>query len=103
MRLFLCRNTTASVCSVACTTRPPYFVDDSRFSPPQFCYDAAPELPLELLLMIAHIRDDHGKLPYGDFNSLLQVNRALYSCLNSMLWKEAGGHEVGTQRVTYRT
>jgi ankyrin repeat protein len=57
-------------------------------------------LPLELLLMIAHlIRDDHGKLRYGDFNSFLQVNRALYACLNRMLWTEAGEHEVDTQRV----
>jgi ankyrin repeat protein len=59
-----------------------------------------PELPLELLLMIAHlIRDDHGEFRYGDFNSFLQVNRALYTCLNRMLWKEAGAHEFGTQRV----
>jgi hypothetical protein len=73
---------------------------DSRFSPTRVSYDAAPELPPELLLMIAHlIRDDHGELRYGDFNSLLQVNRALYACLNRMLWKEAGEHEVGTQRV----
>jgi hypothetical protein len=59
-----------------------------------------PELPLELLLMIAHhIRDDPGELRYGDFNSFLQINRALYDCLNRMLWKEAEEHEVGTQRV----
>jgi ankyrin repeat protein len=59
-----------------------------------------PELPLELHLMIAHqMRDDDGKLRYGDFNSFLQVNRALYACLNRKLWKEAVEHEAGTQRV----
>jgi hypothetical protein len=59
-----------------------------------------PELPLELLLMIAHhIRDDYGELRYGDFNSFLQVNRALYTCLNRALWQEAGEHSFGTQRV----
>jgi hypothetical protein len=37
-----------------------------------------PELPLELLLMIAHhIRYDHGELRYSDFNSFLQVNTAV--------------------------
>jgi ankyrin repeat protein len=61
---------------------------------------SSPKLVLELLLMIAHlIRDDHGELRYRDFNSFLQVNRALYACLNRMLWKEAGEHEVSTQRV----
>jgi hypothetical protein len=60
----------------------------------------APNIPLELLLMIAHlIRDDHGKLRDGDFNSFLQVNRALSASLNRMLWTEAGEHEVDTQRV----
>jgi hypothetical protein len=58
------------------------------------------ELALELLLMIVHhIRDDHAELRYGDFNSFLQVNRALHARLNRMLWKEAGEHEVSTQRV----
>jgi hypothetical protein len=62
-----------------------------------------PEIPLELLLMIAHhIREDHGELRYGDFNSFVQVNRALYSCLNRMLWKEAVENEVSTQRVLTR-
>jgi ankyrin repeat protein len=60
----------------------------------------APKLPLDLLLIIAHhIRDAHGKLRYGDFNSFLQVNRVLHACLNRMLWKEAGKHTAGTQRV----
>jgi ankyrin repeat protein len=60
----------------------------------------APNIPLELLLAIArHIRDDHGELRFGDFNSFLQVNRALYACLNRVLWKEAGEHEVRAQRV----
>jgi ankyrin repeat protein len=59
-----------------------------------------PNIPPELLLMIAgYIMDDHGEPRYGDFNSFLQVNRALYACLNRMLWEQAGKHEVGTQRV----
>jgi hypothetical protein len=59
-----------------------------------------PELPLELLLMIAHhIRDDHGERRYGDFNSFLQVNRILHACLNRKLWQEAGQHSADTQRV----
>jgi ankyrin repeat protein len=61
---------------------------------------APPELPLELLSMIAHqMRDDNGELRYGDFNSFLQVNRALHSFLNRKLWEEAAEHELGTQRV----
>jgi hypothetical protein len=59
-----------------------------------------PEIPLELLLMIAHhIRDDQGELRYGDFNSFLQVNRALHACLNRMLWKEVAEHGASVQRV----
>jgi ankyrin repeat protein len=59
-----------------------------------------PELPLELLLLVAYnIRDDDGGLRYGDFNSFLQANRVLYACLNHQLWKEAAEHEVDTQRV----
>jgi hypothetical protein len=53
----------------------------------------SPELPLEVLMMIAHhIRDD-------DFNSFLRVNRARYACLNRMLWKEAEACAVRTQLV----
>jgi ankyrin repeat protein len=49
-----------------------------------------PRLPLELLLMIAnHITDDHGELRCADFNAFLQINRALYSCLNPILWRSA--------------
>jgi ankyrin repeat protein len=59
-----------------------------------------PDFPLELLLMIAHhIRDDDGELRYDDFNSFLQVNRALYACLNRILWEKARMHEVQTRRV----
>jgi ankyrin repeat protein len=59
-----------------------------------------PNLPLELLLMIAHhIRDDDGELRYDDFNSFLQVNRALYACLNRILWEKARMHEVQTRRA----
>jgi hypothetical protein len=59
-----------------------------------------PALPLELLMMIAlHITDDRGKLRHGDFNAFLQVNRALYDCLNRTLWKEAAKYQADTQRV----
>jgi ankyrin repeat protein len=50
-------------------------------------------------MIASHIRDDDGELRYDDFNAFLQVNRALYACLNCMLWKEAGECEVGNQRV----
>jgi hypothetical protein len=59
-----------------------------------------PELPLELLLMIAyHIRDEDGELRYDDFNSFLQVNSVLYTCLNRKLWEEASEDDVGTQHI----
>jgi hypothetical protein len=59
-----------------------------------------PELLLELLLIVAHcIVNDYGELRYGDYNSFLQVNRALHACLNCKLWEEAAEREVGTQRV----
>jgi ankyrin repeat protein len=45
--------------------------------------------------MIAH----HTRADCGDFNSFLQVNRALYACLNHQLWKAAAEDEVGTQRA----
>jgi ankyrin repeat protein len=61
---------------------------------------APPDLPLELLLMIAHnIRDDDGELRYDDFNSFLQVNCALYASLNRTLWKEAAEDWVITRRI----
>jgi ankyrin repeat protein len=61
---------------------------------------APPDLPLELLLMIAHdIRDDYGELRYDDFNSFLQVNCALYASLNRTLWKEAAEDWVITRRI----
>jgi ankyrin repeat protein len=55
-------------------------------------------IPTELVWLIGdHLKDDHdshclryhGELRYGDFNSLLQVSRELYNCLNPILWKEA--------------
>jgi ankyrin repeat protein len=71
----------------------PFLHPDPTTMPP-------PELPLELLLMTAHhIRDDDGELRYDDFNSFVQVNRVLYTCLNRMLWKEAVKHETVTQHV----
>jgi ankyrin repeat protein len=49
-----------------------------------------PQLPLEILLMIARLlTDDEGELSLADFNSFLKVNRALYACLNRTLWQEA--------------
>jgi hypothetical protein len=62
-----------------------------------------PKLPLEILFAIAHhMRDDHGELRYGDFNSFLQVNRALHAGLNPMLWKEAGEHKDSTYRALFQ-
>ncbi|KAA8904891.1 hypothetical protein FN846DRAFT_951826 [Sphaerosporella brunnea] len=49
-----------------------------------------PQIPLEILLMIAHLLTDHeGWLCFADFNSFLKVNRALYACPNRPLWQEA--------------
>jgi ankyrin repeat protein len=59
-----------------------------------------PKLPLELLLMIAqHITYNNGKLRSADFNAFLQVNRALYSCLNPILWRSATEDSAITARV----
>jgi ankyrin len=59
-----------------------------------------PGLPFELLLMIAHrITDDQGKRRSADFNAFLQANRALYSCLNPILWRSAMEDSVITARV----
>jgi hypothetical protein len=59
-----------------------------------------PRLPLELLLMIAHhITDDQGERGFADFNAFLQVNRALYSCLNPILWRSATEHSAITTQV----
>jgi hypothetical protein len=59
-----------------------------------------PRFSLELLLMMADcLREANGELCYGDFNSFVQVNRALYSCLNPMLWKSAAEHQATTARV----
>jgi hypothetical protein len=44
------------------------------------------------------LRTDDGHLRYGDFNSFLQVNRALYSMLNPTLWRSAAGHGAATAR-----
>jgi ankyrin repeat protein len=50
----------------------------------------SPQLPLEILLDIAHLlTDDDGKLCFADFNSFLKVNRTLYVCLNRTLWQKA--------------
>jgi hypothetical protein len=50
--------------------------------------------------MIAeHLRTDDGHLRYGDFNSFLQVNWALSSMLNPILWRSASGHEAATARA----
>jgi ankyrin repeat protein len=61
------------------------------------------ELALELLLMIAHnIRYASGQLRYGDFNAFLQVNHALYSCLNPTLWQSAAADPSTCARVFAR-
>jgi ankyrin repeat protein len=50
--------------------------------------------------MIAHhITDDHGELRCADFNAFLQVNRALYSCLNPIFWRSATEDSAITARV----
>jgi hypothetical protein len=57
-------------------------------------------LPLELLLLIGeNIRDDDGELRFYDFNSLQQVNSALYASLNHKLWKEAAQDENTTALI----
>jgi hypothetical protein len=47
------------------------------------------------------LRTDDGHLRYGDFNSFLQVNRALYSMLNPILWRSAAGHVAATTRALW--
>jgi ankyrin repeat protein len=59
-----------------------------------------PQLPLEILLMIAHLlTDEDGYISLSDFNSFLRVNRALYACLNRTLWREAAEFQDITERV----
>jgi ankyrin repeat protein len=49
-----------------------------------------PKLPLEILLTIGRLLiNNKGALRFADFNSFLQVNRALCACLNHTLWREA--------------
>jgi ankyrin repeat protein len=58
------------------------------------------DLPLELVLLIAdNIRDDDGELRYYDFNSLQQVNSALFASLNHKLWKEAAQDDNKTALI----
>jgi hypothetical protein len=60
-------------------------------------------LPPELLIIIAHnITDSKGKCRYGDLNSLVQVNRAHYVCLNTILWKQALESKHKTERIFQR-
>jgi hypothetical protein len=60
----------------------------------------SPKLPLELLLMIAdQLTDDNRERSFGDFNSFSQVNHALYSCLNPILWKEAAENDDAASRL----
>jgi hypothetical protein len=57
-------------------------------------------LALELLLMIGQeMRDSSGRLLERDFNAFLQVNRALYSNLNPILWQSAAGDASSCVRV----
>jgi ankyrin repeat protein len=59
-----------------------------------------PELPLEILLMIAHnLTNDRGERCFADFNAFTHVNRALYSCLNPLLWRSAMEYSGITARV----
>jgi hypothetical protein len=60
-------------------------------------------LPPELLIIIAYnITDSEGKCQYGDLNSLVQVNRAHYVCLNTILWKQALESKHKTERIFQR-
>jgi hypothetical protein len=59
-----------------------------------------PKISLDLLLVIANkIRDDRKYRNYHEFNSFLQINSALYSCLNRKLWEKAAKDPVATQCV----
>jgi hypothetical protein len=49
--------------------------------------------------MAQNLRYHDEGLFFDDLHSFLQVNRALYACLNRMLWKDASKHEWSTQRV----
>jgi ankyrin repeat protein len=50
--------------------------------------------------MIAeNITDEHGDRDFSGFNSFVQVNRALYRCLNPALWRGATQSTVMTQRA----
>jgi ankyrin repeat protein len=80
------------------------FTKDS--SPPRYCdIITMPllQIPPEILLMIARFliedEDDDGELCFADLNSFLQVNRALYACLNRTLWQEAAKSILTTEHV----
>jgi hypothetical protein len=86
--MYICHGRKAAVCNMKKQTN----TAKSALSPPLehsslLHLDSVtmpfPQLPLELLLRIAHhITDVHGELSSADFNTFLQVNRSLYSCLN---------------------
>jgi hypothetical protein len=52
-----------------------------------------------LITIAANLRDDSGGLRYDDFNSFIQVDKALYTYLNPKLWEQAVGNDANTQRV----
>jgi ankyrin repeat protein len=59
-----------------------------------------PDLPLDVLLMIAYeMTDDNGERCFDDLNSFLQVNRTLHHYLNPLLWREAAASTETTKRV----
>jgi ankyrin repeat protein len=50
--------------------------------------------------MIAHnLTNSCGERCFADFNAFLQVNRALYSCLNPIFWQSATKRAATTERV----
>jgi ankyrin repeat protein len=59
-----------------------------------------PDLPLDVLLMIAYeMTDDNGERCFDDLNSFLQVNRTLHHYLNPLLWREAASSSKTTPCV----
>jgi ankyrin repeat protein len=61
-----------------------------------------PELPLEVLQMIAPlVTDNAGEFGFADFNSFVQVNRVLHASLNRTLWQKAAQSDWARERVFY--
>jgi ankyrin repeat protein len=60
----------------------------------------APDLPLDVLLLIAdEMTDDNGEPCFSDLNWFLQVNSTLHDLLNPLLWREAARNPETTKRI----